>query len=208
MAVSHTLEAENHRARGFGQRILELGRGINTGNPMKCNRKQKGFSLIELLIVVAIILIIAAMAIPNFLRARMSAHEASAVYSIHEINRAEIQYQTTYPMSGFAANLASLGGQSPCVPSPTSACLIDNSLATASPGSGSKAGYVFLATGQNPINGMNTKYTVGASPVTYNVSGVRNFCSTEDNVIRFNAGASGSTPVTNEAACMNFTVLQ
>ncbi|PYX79996.1 MAG: pili assembly chaperone [Acidobacteria bacterium] len=175
---------------------------------MKRNRKQQGFSLIELLIVVAIILIIAAMAIPNFLRARMSAHEASAVYSIHEINRAEIQYQTTYPLNGFAANLASLGGISPCVPSATSACLIDNSLATASPGSGSKAGYVFLATGQNPINGMNTKYTVGASPVTYNVSGVRNFCSTEDNVIRFNAGASGSTPVTNEAACMNFTVLQ
>src|SRR5437016_9425633 len=113
MAVSQSLEAEKWLVPRFlRQRILKAkGRGTNTGNPMKRNRRQQGFSLIELLIVVAIILIIAAMAIPNFLRARMSAHEASAVYSIHEINRAEIQYQTTYPMSGFAANLASLGGQ-------------------------------------------------------------------------------------------------
>src|SRR5437660_1432064 len=115
MAVSQSLEAEKWLVPRFlRQRILKAkGRGTNTGNPMKRNRRQQGFSLIELLIVVAIILIIAAMAIPNFLRARMSAHEASAVYSIHEINRAEIQYQTTYPMSGFAANLASLGGQFP-----------------------------------------------------------------------------------------------
>ena len=70
---------------------------------------QKGFSLIELLVVVAIILIIAAIAIPNFMRARMSAHESSAAASLRTINTAEMSYATTYPTVGFTA-LASLGG--------------------------------------------------------------------------------------------------
>jgi prepilin-type N-terminal cleavage/methylation domain-containing protein len=175
---------------------------------MKKNRKQRGFSLIELLIVVAIILIIAAMAIPSLLRARISADEASAVASIKAINQAEIQYETSYPTIGFAPNLASLGGAAPCVPAQANACLIDNSLATASPGNGSKSGYVFLATGQAPVNGTNTQYVVGGAPTSFNSTGVRNFCSTEDGVIRFNAGASGSQPVNTTAACLNFTVMQ
>jgi prepilin-type N-terminal cleavage/methylation domain-containing protein len=171
-------------------------------------RREEGFSLIELLIVVAIILIIAAMAIPSLLRARISADEASAVGSIRAIHQAEISYQTSFPTSGFAPNLASLGGAAPCTPSPASACLLDNSLATASPGTGSKSGYVFQATGQTPINGVNSEYTAGAAPLSYNNSGVRNFCANEDGVIRFNSGAQGSTPVTNTAACLNFTVMQ
>ena len=175
---------------------------------MSMKHKEQGFSLIELLIVVAIILIIAAMAIPNLLRARIAANESSAVSSIRTINTAEITYQTGYPNVGYAAALGNLGGANPCTPSPTSACLIDNSLATASPGSGVKAGYVFLATGLVPVNGINTQYTAGASPMTYNQSGVRNFCSNEDSIIRFNAGAAGSTPVNNTAACLNFTVMQ
>src|SRR3989442_3274667 len=72
-------------------------------------RKQKGFSLIELLIVVAIILIIAAIAIPNLLRSRIAANEASAVGSIRTLNTAEVTYASTYPDQGFTCTLANMG---------------------------------------------------------------------------------------------------
>jgi prepilin-type N-terminal cleavage/methylation domain-containing protein len=172
-------------------------------------RQNKGFSLIELLIVVAIILIIAAIAIPNLLRARIAANESSAVSAIRSINTAEFTYNTAYPTTGYAAALANLGGPvNNCIPAVATACIIDSVLSSASPGVGSKSGYVFLATGLVPIAGANSSFVSAGSPVTFNMSGVRNFCSTEDGVLRFNPGAAGSAPVNTVANCVAFTILQ
>jgi prepilin-type N-terminal cleavage/methylation domain-containing protein len=161
----------------------------------------KGFSLIELLIVVAIILIIAAIAVPNMLRARISANEASAVSSVRTISRAEVTYFSTYPTDGYAASLSVLGGPaSSCQPTDTQACLIDASIA-----SGQKSGYQFQATGLLPTGSANTAFVVGASPVTFNQSGVRDFCATTDGVIRGQNGASGDTPIATIAPCVAFS---
>ncbi|HUJ95067.1 MAG TPA: prepilin-type N-terminal cleavage/methylation domain-containing protein [Terriglobales bacterium] len=174
-------------------------------------RKQKGFSLIELLIVVAIILIIAAIAIPNLLRARIAANESSAVASLRTINTAQVTYEMAYPTVGYASTLASLGPSAVActTPSQTNACIIDFALASAA--TTAKSGYIFgLAAAAGTGGGTaNVTYYAGAAPQSFNQSGVRLFCSVEDAVIRFdpNAGSS-TTPVASEAGCQAYQVLQ
>jgi type IV pilus assembly protein PilA len=140
-------------------------------------RHQKGFSLIELLIVVAIILIIAAIAIPNLMRAKISANEASAVESLKTLNTAQISYSSTYPNVGYAVTLAALSGTNCNPPSSAGACLIDTQLA-----SGTKSGYLFALSGTsgNPVS----TYQFRADPQTPNQTGVRYFCSFADGVLR------------------------
>ena len=159
-------------------------------------KKEKGFSLIELLIVVAIILIIAAIAIPNLLRAKISANESSAVGSIRNIVTGETSFSASYPQYGFAPTLDLLGpgaGNLSCPaagPSPTvGACLLDSALAGAA--TSTKSGYSFEAVGTppgitDPVTGivMHSQFTASASPATYNKTGVRAFCAGEDGVLR------------------------
>ncbi len=175
-------------------------------------RHQKGFSLIELLIVVAIILIIASMAIPNLLRARIAAHEASAVSSIRTINSAEITYQTAYPTWGYADTMAKLGpgaaGTVCGVPSGANACLVDSSLSNSVTAGAAKSGYFYgLAATQGAGGTLYLSYTVGASAAVFNQTGLRDFCSTEDGVIHFRVPAGQSAPTTTNATCTSFSVL-
>jgi type IV pilus assembly protein PilA len=153
-------------------------------------RKQKGFSLIELLIVVMIILVIAAVAIPNLLRSRMSANEASATASMRTIVTSEILYSVTYAV-GFSANLASLsdgGTPANCVPpaiaAASSACLIDAGLA-----SGVKSGYLFTYA---PGGGSGrSSYTLNADPIS-SANGQRHFYTDDTDILRVNNSAVAS----------------
>ena len=147
-------------------------------------RTEKGFSLIELLIVVAIILIIAAIAIPNLLRSRMAANEASAVGSMRTINTACVTYSTTYGV-GFPTTLTALGTFG-AGPSSTNAQLIDDVLAA-----GSKSGYTF-SYAPTTVGSITSTYTLNGSPLTYNQTGQRYFFTDQSGVIRFNVSASAT----------------
>jgi type IV pilus assembly protein PilA len=140
--------------------------------------KQKGFSLIELLIVVAIILIIAAIAIPNLLRSKMAANEASAVASLRTYNTSIVAYQTTYSTDP-ATNLAQLGPSSS--PSSAAADLVDNLLGIAAP---IKSGYTFKYTPGTATAGVVSTYTITANPANQNVTGQRTFFTDQSGVIR------------------------
>ena len=140
--------------------------------------KLNGFSLIELLIVVAIILIIAAIAIPNFLHARIAANESTAVSSIHAINTSEIAYSSANPLIGYSATLADLG--------PSNTGYLDGVLA-----SGTRSGYIFTYI-QDTSATPSTGYTVNGDPVTRGTTGQRSFYSDQQNVTHYNMAAAAS----------------
>jgi type IV pilus assembly protein PilA len=163
----------------------------------------RGFSLIELLIVVAIILIIAAIAIPNLMRARMAANDSSAAASERSIVSAEVGYIAAYPTVGYTA-LASLGGAAaPCVPAPASGCLIDNNLAqNGTPANSGKSGYSFAATpGGTAATGF-TFYTT-ATPLA-NTTGTKAYCAADDGVVRTQP-AGTITLVADYNTCLGLT---
>jgi prepilin-type N-terminal cleavage/methylation domain-containing protein len=157
------------------------------------SKQQAGFSLIELLIVVAIILIIAAIAIPNMLRSRISANEASAIQSLRTLTTVNHNYNSTYGV-GYAPSLAALGPPAGGgAPSAAAADQIDSVFA-----SGTKSGYLFTYTPSAPVGGVIYSYTVNADPVVPGQTGQRYFFTDSSGVIRFNPSAKATvadTPI-------------
>jgi type IV pilus assembly protein PilA len=173
--------------------------------PISKVKRMRGFSLIELLIVVAIILIIAAIAIPNLLRAKIAANEASAANSVRKIATAEVTYNSAFPTVGYAAALTELGGPSvACNPSSTTACIIDNSLSN-----GQRSGYQFVAVGTSTGgSGINNQFVAGSAPLTFNNTGVRNFCIVTDGVLRVDPGTATPPPANTVALCAAYPLTQ
>src|SRR3954462_13761495 len=146
------------------------------------NRRQRrrGFSLIELLIVIAIILIIITIAVPKYNRTQMYVRETAAINAIKTIHSVEVQYQSQY--GRFASSLAELGPPQSGQPGPAASDLIGRDLAE-----GEKQGYKFTLTGTNG------GYIINANPVTYGTSGSKTFYSDQTMVIRANFGPEPAT---------------
>jgi type IV pilus assembly protein PilA len=165
------------------------------------NKRQKGFSLIELLIVVAIILIIAAIAIPNLLKARLAANESAAVGTLRTMVTAAVTYESTY-QNGFPATQDVFGGAAPgnC----TAANLLDGSLAVA--GGAQKSGYTITYNGLTALTSTATCATAGvatfvinAVPIVPQQTGNRTFCTDESGAIHIFSTTGGAGAGTDTA---------
>jgi type IV pilus assembly protein PilA len=150
-------------------------------------KNPKGFSLVELLIVVAIILVIAAIAIPNLLRSRMQANEAAAIATVRNINNSQATYISQFGSIGYAPTLAALGPGANC--DQNGACLLDNLVGCGAPPC-NKSGYSYYLV--TPGGVPNAVYTTTATPIGFNNTGGKNICSTEDGVLRLQLNAVAS----------------
>ena len=161
-------------------------------------KKQKGFSLIELLIVVAIILIIAAIAIPNLIKSKMAANESSAAASIRSVNTAQVSYSTLFPQIGFSATLGALGGPAaacapPALSTVVQACMIDEILSGNGVPPLVKSGYRFGMGAGAVVGPPLVTYNVTATPVGLGTSGQKMFCSDESGVVRDDPNGAACT---------------
>jgi type IV pilus assembly protein PilA len=163
------------------------------GHDSRLRNQGNGFTLMELLIVISIILILMLVAIPTAGKIRKHANELSAQKSLQTIEQAELMYQSTYPTSGFACSLASLGGDPNGTSSATAAGVISGELAT-----GIKSGYIFNITNCTKSTANNservTGYTLTAVPATPGRTGDRGFCLESGGVIK--ADLTGATNCT------------
>lgn len=149
----------------------------------------RGFSLIELLIVVAIILIIAAIAIPSLMKAKMASNEASAVESLRTIDTGETTYAAACPNVGYSATLVELNQGVICLSGKN---IIDNILGASDPSN--KAGYQFTYTVvPDAATGLNDSYTLTGLPSVVGVTGQRGFYSDQTDVVRFTLDGTAPT---------------